>query len=524
MADDGRALRASLGSSLLNAIAVPRGRVRAMLYNPLLPKGSIGADLVSSRRPPALERDSLWGTFLPFNAPLFLFLFLPLFMLAYHLTGRRLKLVFGVLGSLIFYAWGNLIYVPLMIVLTLATYALGRGIEGSRGSRLGVLLVWVGSLAITALLLVYKLLPGVQYPLGLSYVTFQAVSYLLEVHKRRIETAPDLVQFSFYLLLFPKLPVGPITRYSQVRAQISDLRPAPLEMADGLRRFIRGLAKKVLIADTLAAVVNPIFSLASPAVAPSIAWLVLVSYALQIFFDFSGYTDMAIGLGRMLGLSFPENFDFPYLSKSIADFWRRWHISLASWFRDFVFYPLERRRLRRIGQPLNVLLVFLLVGLWHGIAWSFVIWGLIQGVALVFESTRLGKRIISLPAPLSNLYALAVILLGWVFFRSPTPAFALRFLLRLAGDTRGLTVLPFDLTNPLPIIEPTFVMALVAGLLLCLPLGRYLQQVLDRLVGDAPTPRLAAPILADLGLLAVLLASIAAIASSAFTPALYAKF
>ncbi len=449
---------------------------------------------------------------------------MPVFMLTYHLVGRRAKLAIGILGSLLFYAWGALVYVPLIIALTLTTYALGRGIQRWRGSQAGIILVWSGSLGIVVLLLAYKLIPGVQYPLGLSYLTFQAISYLLEVHKKRVEADPDILNFAFYLLLFPKIPVGPITRYSQVRAQIADLRSEPISMADGLRRFVRGLGKKVLIADTLSAVVNPVFGAAFPSIPPSIAWLVLISYALQIYFDFSGYTDMAIGLGRMLGLTLPENFHFPYLSKSISDFWRRWHISLASWFRDFVFYPLERRRLKWIGQPLNVLIVFLLVGLWHGIAWSFVIWGLLQGVALVFESTPLGRRVTSLPAPLSNLYALLIILLGWIVFRSPTPAFAFRFILRLAGDTRGLTVLPFELTNPLPFIEPTFLMAFTAGLVLCLPIGRWSQAVLDRLAARASVPRLTARIVYDLGMVACLLASIAATVSSAFTPALYAKF
>ena len=459
-----------------------------------------------------------------FTSPLFLFLFMPIFMLGYHLAGQRPRLVFGVLGSLLFYAWGDWLYIPLMIALTLAACGLGFGIDHWRGKLLGLVFLWGGAFAIVGLLLAYKLLPGVQYPLGLSYVTFQAIAYLLEVHKQRVDADPDLLRFAFYLLLFPKIPVGPIARYSQVRPQLSELRAAPIDIADGLRRFIRGFAKKALIADTLARVVNPIFSLGAPTIAPAFAWLVLVSYALQIFFDFSGYTDMAIGLGRMLGLTLPENFDFPYLSKSIADFWRRWHISLASWFRDFVFYPLERRRLKWIGQPLNVLVVFLLVGLWHGLTGNFVIWGLIQGVALVFESTLVGRKVTSLAAPIRNLYALSVILIGWVFFRSPTVGFALGFIRRLAGDVQGLPPLPFDLTSPLPFIEPTFVMALVAGLLLCFPVGRWLQGAFRRVAGEHGLALQAGGLLQDCGSAALLIAAIAATASSAFTPGIYARF
>ena len=219
------------------------------------------------------------------------------------------------------------------------------------GSRTSLFLLWAGVLATIALLVGFKLWADVKYPLGLSYVTFQVIAYFFEVYNHRVESERDLINFSFYLLLFPKIPVGPITRYSQLRDQIVNIQVEPLDVADGIRRFILGFAKKALIADTLARVVTPIFNLSSPTVSPSIAWLVIISYSLQLYFDFSGYTDMAIGVGRMMGLRFMENFNFPYISKSIGEFWRRWHISLSSWFRDFVFFPLERRRLSGLVSP-----------------------------------------------------------------------------------------------------------------------------------------------------------------------------
>lgn len=458
------------------------------------------------------------------TSPIFLFVFLPVFMIAYHLASSRAKLAVGVVGSLLFYAWGYLPYIPLMLGIALGAYCLGRGLERWRGTRRGTVLLWAGTLIIIAILLVFKLLPAAAYPLGLSYVAFQALAYLFEVSRKRVAPDANLLRFSFYLLVFPKIPVGPIARYSQILPQLNDLRADPRSMADGLRRFIRGFAKKALIADTLARVVDPIFSLSAPTIAAPFAWLVLLSFALQIFFDFSGYTDMAIGLGRMLGLTFPENFDFPYLSRGIADFWRRWHITLSTWFREFVFYPLERRRLKWIGQPLNVMIVFLLVGLWHGLGFTFIIWGLIQGAAIVFESTGLGRKVTSLPAPLHNVYALAVILVGWVFFRSPSPGFAIHFLLRLVGDSRGLTLLPFDLTNPLPIVEPTFVMAFVAGLLFCLPAGRWADSVVRRVSGEASRPSWVARLAYDAAMIVALLAAVAATTTSVFRPGLYAKF
>jgi len=458
------------------------------------------------------------------NSPIFLFLFLPVFIIIYTLVRGRGKLIVGIAGSLLFYAWGNLNYVPLLVGLTLITYLLARGIHHWRGGRAAFMLLWAGILLNLALLIGFKLWSGVKYPLGLSYVTFQVIAYLVEVYGRASEYEPDVAAFSFYLLLFPKIPVGPITRNRQLREQIHNIQVEPQDMADGIRRFIRGFAKKALIADTLARVVTPVFNLDSPIILPSIAWLVVISYALQLYFDFSGYTDMAIGVGRMMGFRFIENFNFPYLSKSIGDFWRRWHISLSSWFRDFVFYPLERRRLRWLGQPFNILVVFALTGLWHGLTRNFLIWGLIHGLALIFESTAAGKKLRNAWAPLQHLYALGVILLGWVFFRSPSPDFALDFLRRLAGDMRGFKVLPFELTSPLPIIEPTFVMALAAGVLLSLPIGGWLQKYTDQFAQNKPAVRLPLQVLYDLWLAFLLLAAIASTANAAFQPGIYGTF
>ncbi len=458
------------------------------------------------------------------NSPNFLFLFLPLFMLVYFIVPQRGKLIIGVAGSLLFYAWGSLIYAALMVALILFAYFLARGIDRWRDQKTSLFLLWAGILVNVSLLVIFKLWTGVKYPLGLSYVTFQVIAYLLEVYNKVSASEKDILAFSFYLLLFPKIPVGPITRYRQLREQIQNIQIDPVDAADGLRRYIRGFAKKALIADTLARVITPIFKLASPTIAPSMAWLVIISYSLQLYFDFSGYTDMAIGLGRMMGFRFLENFNFPYLSKSIGDFWRRWHISLSNWFRDFVFYPLERRRLKWIGQPLNILIVFALTGLWHGLTRNFLIWGLIHGLALIFESTSAGKKLRTSWAPIQHVYALSVILVGWVFFRSPSPDFAFDFLRRLVGDTRGLQPLPFELTNPLPFIEPTFVLALIAGVLLSLPLGSWFQGKTDSVSADRPALKLAFQLAYDLMLVFIFLAALASSVSAAFLPGIYGTF
>lgn len=459
-----------------------------------------------------------------FNSPIFLFLFLPVFIFIYYFAERRAKLIVGILGSILFYSWGNLIYIPLMLGLVIFAYFVARGISQWRQQQLSAVLLWIGIFLTVILLIGFKLWTHAKYPLGLSYVTFQIIAYFIEVYNNKVDSEKDILNFSFYLLLFPKIPVGPITRYSQLRDQIQNIHVTPLDVADGLRRFIIGFAKKALIADTLAKVVTPIFNLTSPTVAPAIAWLVIISYSLQLYFDFSGYTDMAIGVGRMMGFRLIENFNFPYISKSIGEFWRRWHISLSSWFRDFVFYPLERRRLKWLGQPVNILIVFVLTGLWHGLARNFVIWGVIHSLALVFESTFLGRKLRTFWVPLQHIYALGVILVGWVFFRSPSLHFALVFLRRLLGDTRGLKILPFELTSPLPFIEPTYIVALLAGILFSFPIGRWLDILLDKIPENKIMLRVGVRVFGDLLLIFILIASIAVIASSTFVPGIYGTF
>ncbi len=458
-----------------------------------------------------------------FNSPLFLFLFLPLFFFVYVLTSGRNRMLAGIAGSLLFYAWGNLTYIPLMAGMIVVNYFLGLRVERLRSEKAGLWWLWGGVLVNLAVLVVFKWWTSLAYPLGLSYVSFQVIAYLLEIHKKD-ESEKDFLKFAYYVLLFPKILVGPINRYGPLKKQLDDPQVSADGMADGIRRFLRGLAKKALIADTLARTVAPIFALESPTVAPWVAWLVLVAYALQLYFDFSGYTDMALGLGRMMGLSFIENFNFPYLSKNIGEFWRRWHISLSNWFRDFVFYPLERRRLPWIGQPLNILIVFALTGLWHGLSLTFVVWGLVHGLALVFESTWLGRKLRQAWAPVQHLYALVVILAGWVFFRSPSLAYALQFFQRLAGNTAGVVPLPFAETSPLPIVEPSFVLALVLGLVFSLPLASWVGKLLTPYRDRNLVVDFGLQIVYDLVLLVLLVASIAATASGNFAPSIYGKF
>jgi alginate O-acetyltransferase complex protein AlgI len=310
--------------------------------------------------------------------------------------------------------------------------------------------------------------------------------------------------------------VGPITRYGPLKEQIGKFDVTSKEVASGIRRFIIGLAKKILIADFLAKIITPVFNLSKPLIAPWLAWFILVSFALQLYFDFSGYTDMAIGLGQMMGLRFLENFKFPYISKNVSEFWRRWHISLSSWFRDYVFYPLERRRFKWLVQPINILIVFSLTGLWHGVTWNYLIWGLLHGLAIVFENTGSGRRLRTLWAPVQHIYAL--------FFRSPNLHYALHFLLRLAGDKRGLSPLVFQVTNPLPIIDTSVILAFIFGVIFCIPIRQWIGSVLGRLVKAGSLMKLPLQIFYDLILLVLFVISVAALVSSRFAPGIYGTF
>jgi alginate O-acetyltransferase complex protein AlgI len=445
-------------------------------------------------------------------------------MLVYHLTANRAKLIVGILGSMLFYAWGNLIYLPIMIGILVASYLLAIGIDRWRDRRISRILLWAG-VAINVLLLIqFKLWTEFKFPLGLSYVTFQAIAYLVEVYRKLYKSERDILKFSFYLLMFPKILVGPITRYSQIKDQIEDIRVDAATVAGGLRRFIVGFTKKALIADTLARVVTPVFALSSPSISPALAWLVILSYSLQIFFDFSGYTDMAIGLGRMMGVRFIENFDRPYLSKSISEFWRRWHISLSSWFRDMVFYPLERRRFRWFGQQINILIVFTLTGLWHGLTINFLIWGLIHGFAIVFEYSIWGRKLRTFWAPLQHIYAMMVVVIAWVFFRSPNLDFAITYLYRLVGNTSGVGPLSFQLTSPLPFIEPSFILAFILGIILLFPIPAFFKARFPKLSQEGTPLGFTARLFGDLALIGLLFLSVAANAGTAYLPGIYGNF
>jgi alginate O-acetyltransferase complex protein AlgI len=474
-----------------------------------------------------------------FNSPLFLFLFLPFFFAVYFAASPRARRIVGLLGSLAFFSWGQAAYLPLMVALIVWNYGLALRL-GKEEKRRQVFF-WTGVVGNVTALVFYKFLAAFGtisflppsllsilwkegFPLGLSYIAFQAISYLVDVYRGVVPAERDWVNFSLYILLFPKILVGPISRYRRIASSLAEPTISSEEVAFGIRRFIGGLGKKVLIADTLAKTVNAVFRLGAASVQTPIAWMGLFAYALQIYFDFSGYTDMALGLGRMMGFRLEENFDFPYLSQSLGEFWRRWHISLSTWFRDYVFYPLERRRLPFFGQQINILIVFLLTGLWHGFTASFLLWGALHGFFLVLESLFWGRTLKKLFRPLRHLYALSAILLTWVVFRSPTPRFAWDFLRRLFGVFPTYTQPSFSHSSPLPFIEPSFLLACAAGLLFAFPILPALKSRFQKSFSDVPAALFAFRLAEDGALFLLLIASLAAMASGAFAPGIYGQF
>jgi alginate O-acetyltransferase complex protein AlgI len=386
-----------------------------------------------------------------FSSTIFLFLFLPLILLCYLFVGKKFRNLFLILASLFFYAWGENEYVLLMLVSIVLNYIFGLLIDNSR--RLGrsgklpllvAVIVNIGILCffkyanffienVNYILLLLQVKPlarqNIHLPIGISFFTFQALSYVIDLYRQKISVQKNPLNIALYLSLFPEQLAGPIVRYYDIANQICTRETQFSDFYYGIQRFIIGLGKKVLIANILGNAADYIFSLPPDKIPIGLAWLGAVSYSLQIYYDFSGYSDMAIGIARMFGFHFLENFNYPYSSRSVREFWTRWHISLSSWFKDYLYIPLGGSRKGYIRTYSNLLIVFLLCGLWHGASWTFVIWGLYHGCFLVLERTSFGKYLQSrIPVLIKHIYVILVVFIGWVFFRSETLAFALGYL------------------------------------------------------------------------------------------------
>ena len=356
-----------------------------------------------------------------FSSNTFLFGFLPAVVVLYYLCPRRCRNVLLLVSSLIFYGWGEPKYVLLMLVSILLNYfcglAAGKRQTQQRSVR-GVLIV--GVVLNLGMLGFFKYgkfffgsaFPDIPLPIGISFYIFQAMSYLIDVYRREVEVQKNVLTFGTYVTLFPQLIAGPIVRYRDVAEMLESRRENLPQFSRGVQRFVVGLSKKVLLANTFGSAWNALQVTAGTAA----AWLGLLCYTLQIYFDFSGYSDMAIGLGQLFGFTFLENFNYPYISASITEFWRRWHISLSTWFKEYVYIPLGGNRKGLARQIFNILVVWLLTGLWHGASWNFVLWGGYYAALLILEKCWLLKAGEKLPLVLRRMMTMVLVMLGWALF------------------------------------------------------------------------------------------------------------
>jgi alginate O-acetyltransferase complex protein AlgI len=474
-----------------------------------------------------------------FNSTVFLFLFLPITLLVYYLSPKSVKNLILVIASLIFYTWGEAH--ALIILLASIIIDFSAGIIIDKGyKKTGLFMALIGDLS---LLLYFKYfnfamdnfhsvlnyfnytgdffnqLPHVVLPIGISFYTFQTLSYVIDVYRGDVKASKNIISFAAFVTMFPQLIAGPIVRYIDIEEQLRNKDLSVKNFSSGIERFIIGLAKKMLLANSCAYIADNIFAQQISEISTFHAWAGIIAYAFQIYFDFSGYSDMAIGLGRMFGFDFLENFNYPYISRSIREFWRRWHISLSTWFRDYLYIPLGGSKGGRYRTYLNLIIVFFITGLWHGANWTFIVWGLFHGLFLIIERLGFDKVLERLWKPLQHIYTLLVILVGWVFFRSDNIHNAFAYLGKMFSFTSGEKTLT-SYINLYNFTRETVVIFLISAML-STPLFIYLHQALLRGRYSAQVQKIA---IYRPFLFIIFVVSVAFVAAGAYSPFIYFRF
>ena len=407
-----------------------------------------------------------------FSSLTFLFFFLPVTLLLYFIVPNRYKNGLLFLSGLLFYGWGEPVYIIIMIISILIDYTSGRVMDRfqeAKHVRKAVLLLSV--CMNLGLLGVFKYSsffigninglfglslpdPQLALPIGISFYTFQSMSYTIDLYRGQIPVQKSFVDFGAYVSMFPQLVAGPIVRYDDVRRELEHREITVSKVSDGVAIFLKGLAKKVIMANNLGMVWTAVKATPVSELAPTTAWLGILAFAFQIYFDFSGYSDMAVGMGKMLGFHFPENFNLPYIAKSISDFWRRWHITLGTWFREYVYIPLGGNRKGRGRTVFNLLVVWTLTGFWHGASWNFLLWGLYFGILIVMERLFLGKILDKLPGVVRVVYTFLLVLFGWILFEFESVPTAWSYFLAMFG------------ANGTPFVDNTFIYTFQSNALL----------------------------------------------------------
>ena len=476
-----------------------------------------------------------------FSSNEFLFLYLPLSLILYFCVPLSMRNLVLFLVSLVFYGWEKPVYLFIMLFVIVINYAFGYliGAAGDDEKKRKNMLT-MGVIINIAVLGFFKyadfllenlaLVPflnfiepiGVELPIGISFYTFQSMSYIVDVYRGTSLVQRKFVNFGAYVSMFPQLIAGPIVRYSDVDRELNERKHSLSESADGARRFVLGLAKKVLLADAAGALWEQIADIPREQTSVLLLWFGIILYTFQIYFDFSGYSDMAIGLGKILGFKFPENFNYPYISKSITEFWRRWHITLSTWFKEYVYIPLGGNRRGTKKLILNLLVVWLLTGLWHGASWNFVLWGLYYFAILVIEKLFLSKWLNKLPDVLSHIYALFLIVIGWLifYFKSDLGGFD-AFASYFAGMFGALG---------LPFVNMEFGYAIVRNFLLvtimCFACTPYPKNLFLNIKNKITTEnkKFIFTIVFDVALLVIFVLCIVYISSSEYRPNIYFEF
>lgn len=426
-----------------------------------------------------------------FSSPVFVFIFLPIVILINLLLPIKLSNIWLLLVSLVFYAWGEPVYIILLLISSLVNYFFAILIKKNDEKKpakkayltlniifnLGLLGVFKYSNfvidSINNLLNTNIDLVDIALPIGISFYTFQTMSYVIDVYRNKVEVQKSYPKLLLYISFFPQLIAGPIVKYRDIEREIDNRTVNLNKMTLGMERFIIGLGKKMLISNTMAFVADSIYALEAYQINSFVVLIGAISYMLQIYFDFSGYSDMAIGLGKIFGFNFLENFNYPYISQSIQEFWRRWHISLSTWFKEYVYIPLGGNRKGKFRTVLNKIIVFFLTGLWHGASWNFVVWGLFNGLFLLLEELVL--RLKKWPRFIRHIYTITIVLISFIFFRADTMAQALDF---IGGLTNFSTMSPevSGLMNTL--INVKFIFILILAIIGSTP---FVKRLLDRI-------------------------------------------
>ena len=467
-----------------------------------------------------------------FSSITFLFLFLPLVMAVYYIVPNKAKNVVFLIASLFFYAWGEPVYVVLMILSILFNYFCGRDIKANEEDQRNAKRSLAFAVAVNVLILGFfkyygfilntlnSVLPtDIPYrelplPVGISFYTFQAISYLVDIYRKKADPQKNILYFALYISMFPQLIAGPIVRYVDIEAQLKNRKISVRRLGQGAVYFIIGLAKKVVIANSVGAVFEQIADMPASSLSVLTAWLGVFSYAFQIYFDFSGYSDMAVGLGKMFGFEFKKNFDYPYISKSITEFWRRWHISLSTWFREYVYIPLGGNRCSVSRNIFNLMAVWTLTGMWHGAAWNFIAWGVYYGVILVMEKYVWGASVDRLPGVVRHIYTMVLVLVGWVFFFSPSLGYALRYLGSMIGGGAGIV----DSEGAFLLF--THWLLYLLAVLGSSALGLRLVKLVPRMLGNEKAKAVAAAVI----YMGIFVISAAFLVTDTFNPFLYFRF